>query len=110
MHALGSIKASTTSKDLYLVGHNERAVKTNTELTNQTGVFFLVTTELLHERCGTGFGDGTQVVNDFLARHTNTVIFDGQRIGFIIRADADAQIRLIFQQLGLGNGLKAQLV
>ncbi len=110
MHTFGGSEARTAGEYLNPVSDDKGAVETNAKLANQLGVLFLIPGQLLHEGGGAGLGNGTQMVDDLLAGHANTVVLDGQGVGLAVGADADTQLGLVFQQLRLGDGFEAQLV
>ncbi len=109
-HALFRLQTGTAGEHLDLFCHDEGRVETDPELTNQLGILFLVSGQLLHELGSTGLGDGTQMGQHIITAHADGVVFDGQGIGVLVEADTDFQLRIVFQQLGLGQCLKTQLV
>ncbi|MNM55307.1 hypothetical protein D3C81_664430 [compost metagenome] len=110
VHAFAGGLAGAAAVDIDLVGDDERGVETDTELADQVRVFLLVTGEVLHEVGGAGLGDGAQVRDDVVAAHADAVVLEGHGAGVLVEAQADLQFRVTFEQLGLGQGLEAQLV
>ena len=80
------------------VRHNKSGVEAHPELADQLAVFGRVRAERFQESFGAGFGNGTQVVDDLIAGHPDTVITDGQGALFFIRGQTDMQITVIFIQ------------
>ena len=87
----GLFLPGSASFDGDLVGHNERRVKADAELTNQLRVMLLVTRHLFEELCGSGTRDGAEVIDKFLSRHANTVVDHRQLPILLIDFDANGQ-------------------
>ena len=78
-----------SGNNLNTVGNDEGGIKTNTKLTNQLTVFLLITTELLHECSGSRLRNRTEVIDDIVSRHTNTVIANRQGLARFIDIDTN---------------------
>ncbi|MNO58289.1 hypothetical protein D3C76_488440 [compost metagenome] len=110
VHAFGGRLAGTAAVHVDLVGNDERGVEAHAELTDQVRVLLLVTGEVLHEVGSTGLGNGTQVGDDVFAAHANAVVVERDGAGVLVEAQTNAQIRVAFEQLWLGQGFETQLV
>ena len=51
----------------------------------------------LKELARARLGDGADVVDDFLARHADAVVGDGDRAGSLVVADANLQLRVVLR-------------
>jgi len=90
------------------VGNEIGGVETHTELTNHGQVGASV--DGLNETLGTGLGDGTEVVDEFILSHTNTSISDGEGTSFLVGDELDVKGRFGFKGLGVLKTMKANLV
>lgn len=94
--------------DFDLVSNKVGRVETDTELTDHGDIS--ARGESFHESLGTGFGDGTKVVDEIGLGHTNTAIADRQDVVFLVGDDANVEILLGFENGRVGQGLVANLV
>jgi len=77
VHAFRGLGARLAGGNRDLVRNDEGRIEAHAELTDQLGVFLLVTGELVEEVGSTGLGDGAQVLDHFIPGHANAVIPDG---------------------------------
>ena len=110
VHAVVGRLARLAGEYFHFVRHDERGVETNTELTDQLAVFFLVARQLLEELGGAGLGDGAQVGDHIVTGHTDAVVGDGDGAGIFIVIQANLEIRIAFKQLVVFQGSEAQFV
>ncbi|GFE53050.1 PR domain zinc finger protein 10 [Babesia ovis] len=91
-----------------LVSNEVRRVETHTELTDHGHV----STGLdgLHKSLGSGFGDGTQVVDQVSFGHTDTSIFNGQRLVGLVSRKADLVFGEILDLLWVLDSLISDLL
>ncbi len=92
------------------VSDDEAGIETDAELTDQLRVFLLVTAEFAEKLARAGFGDGTDVFDDFLTVHADAVVTNGDRLGILVDADLDLQFGVGFKQCSVGQRFEAQLV
>ena len=97
------------SIDCDLVGNDERGIEADTELPDQLCVVLLIAGHLFKEFGRARTGDRTQVVDQFLARHADAVIRDGQQAVFLVDVDTDRQL-VFTEQFRLRERLEAELV
>ena len=71
------------------IRHNKRGVETHAELPDQMRVLGLVSGKAIHEFARAGTGDGPDVLDHFIARHTDAVIRDSDGARFLVGADTD---------------------
>ena len=109
-HARVRSRPGTAGFDGHLVRDNESRIKTNTKLSDQVCVVLLVARHLLQELGGSGLGDGTEVVDQFVTGHADAVVDDGQGTIFLVNFDANAKFGIVVVQLRIGQRLEAQLV
>lgn len=53
---------------------------------------------------GTGVGDGSEVLNEFLASHTDAGVVDGDGAGGFICGDLDIEFELVVADIGITEG------
>ncbi len=92
--------------DLDPACNDEGRIKAHPELADEIDPL----ARLFHEGLGAGFGNGAQIVDEFVLAHANAAVGDGQRLGRLVGGDDDIEQRRLFQKGGRGNGLIAQLV
>ncbi len=109
-HALLRRQAGAARFDRDLVGHDEARIEAHAELADELCVGLLVAAELAHEVLGTTFCDGAEVVDGFLARQADALVGDGDGARGLVERKAHVQVGLVFVQLGVVDGLEAQLV
>jgi hypothetical protein len=83
-------------------------VETNTELTNHANIG--TSSDGFHETSGSGFGNGTKVVDEVTFGHTNTSILNGKSVVGLIWDDLDAHVWLSFELFWLGNGVVSDFI
>jgi len=90
-----------------LVSNQESGVETDTELTNHGDISTRL--EGFHESLGTGLGDGTEVVDEFLLGHTDTSIFDGKGIVGLVGDNSDSEVGFVVNGV-TSDGLVSDLI
>ena len=110
VHAFGGGQAGAAAEHIHLVGNDERGIEAHAELADQPRILLLIAGEILQEVGGTGLGDGAQVRDGVLTAQADAVVFDGEGLGLLVKADANLQLGAAFEQLRLGQRLEAQLV
>mmetsp|Transcript_18346 Transcript_18346/g.42100 ORF Transcript_18346/g.42100 Transcript_18346/m.42100 type:complete len:310 (-) Transcript_18346:113-1042(-) len=91
-----------------LVGNQVGRVETDTELSNHGNIGS--GGEGLHESLGSGFGNGSEVVDQVGLGHTNTGIFDGEGVVSLVGDELDLQFGIGIQDGGVRQGLVANLI
>jgi len=113
-HALLGRQARAARFDRDPVGHDEARIEAHAELADELAEFrslgLLLSAELAHEVLGTTLGDGAEVVDGFLARQADALVGDGDGARGLVESEAHIQVGLVFVQLGMIDGLEAQLV
>ena len=104
--------AGLTGEQLDLVGHHERRVETDAELTDQFfgGGRVLGLAQLLTQLGGTRLGQRADQIHDLVARHTDAVVANGQGACFFVHLDLDVQIGGVDVQVLVAQRFKPQLV
>ncbi len=74
-------------EDLDLVGHHERRVESQSEMTDDRLVLVL-----LHKLLGAREGDLVDILVHLLGRHADTAVGHGQRFGFLVHGDVNRQV------------------
>ena len=110
VHAVVGRLARLAGEHFHFVRHDERGVETNTELTDQLAVFFLVARQLLEELGGAGLGDGAQVGNHIVAVHADAVVGDGDGSGVFVVVQADSEVGIAFVEFVVFQGGEAEFV
>ena len=109
-HRLVRREPGAAARERDPVGHDEGRVEADAELADELRVLRLVAGELRHELARPGLGDGPDVVDDLLPGHADAVVRDGDGARVGVHVDLNRQVRILFQQGGLGQRLEAQLV
>ena len=93
--------AGLSREQLDGVGHHERRVEADAELTDQFlgGGSVLGRTQLLTQLGGTRLGESADQIHDLVARHTDTVVANNQRAGILVHVDLDVEIGSIDVQV-----------
>ena len=102
--------AGPAALDHDFVGDHEHRVEADAELADQLEVVVLLARELLEEPAGAGARDGAQVLDQVLAAHADAVVADRQQALGLVGEQADLQLRIVAQKLGLAQRLVAELV
>ena len=91
-HALarGSVCAAAPHRDF--VGHDERRIEPDAELTDQLRVLALIAGQPLEELARAGARDRAQVLDDLLAAHADAVVRDAEQAPLRIHGDANAEL------------------
>ena len=108
-HALVGVHAGAAGLQGDLVGNDEGRVETHAELADQRAVLGLVAGQIGEEFLGAGAGDRADGLGHFLTAHADAVVLDGDRVGLGIHIHANAQIRILFVQRIIAQGLETQL-
>ncbi|KAG1247835.1 hypothetical protein G6F65_019948 [Rhizopus arrhizus] len=93
-----------------LVRHDERRIDAHAELADQLRILLLVARQLGKEFPRAGTCDRAQVGHGLFPRQADPVVRNRDRAGGLVVADGNGQFAIAFQQLGLVDGFKAQLV
>ncbi|MNF69944.1 hypothetical protein D3C84_518410 [compost metagenome] len=110
MHAFTGRQTGAAAEHVDLVGDDKGRIEAHAELTDQVRVLPLVAGQVLEEVGGARLGNGAEVGDRVLAAHADAVVLEGDGLGFLVETDANLQRGAAFQQLGLGQRLKTQLV
>ena len=95
-----------------LVGHHERGVEADAELTDELlghGVVFGLA-QLLTQLGGTGFGQGADQIDNLGAGHPDAVVANREGAGVLVHFDLNVQIRGVDVEVLVPEGLDPQLV
>ena len=91
------------------VGDHEGGVEADAELADQAEPFLGVL-HPLEEGLGARAGQGAEIVDQLLAIHADAVVGDRQGLGRRVGLDADGELVVARQQVGLRDRLVAHLV
>ena len=91
---------TVVSDDSHTVGNQVGRVETDTKLTDHVHVSTFL--DGLHESLGTRTGNGTKIVDQIRASHTNTSISNGQCLVFFVGNDANVEVLGVAQKGLLG--------
>mmetsp|Transcript_29164 Transcript_29164/g.51583 ORF Transcript_29164/g.51583 Transcript_29164/m.51583 type:complete len:227 (-) Transcript_29164:200-880(-) len=94
--------------DADLVRDQVSRVEADAELANHGNV--TTSGHGLHEGLGSRFGNGAQIVDQLVLRHSNAGVLDGDGRVCLVRNDLDVEIRLCLDLLRISDGLIADLV
>mmetsp|Transcript_89791 Transcript_89791/g.155444 ORF Transcript_89791/g.155444 Transcript_89791/m.155444 type:complete len:227 (+) Transcript_89791:1489-2169(+) len=94
--------------DTHLVRDQVCRVEAYSELANHGDV--TTSGHGLHEGLGSRFGNGAQIVDQLVLRHSNAGVLDGDGRVCLVRNDLDVEIRLCLDLLRISDGLIADLV
>ena len=103
----GSILALGAGNDGHFLGNHKGRVEADAELTDDVDIVALVL-GLEVER--TGLGDGAQVLFQFVLRHADAVVADGQRAALLIGLNVDLQVIFRDADRRVGQALEVALV
>ena len=92
------------------VGHHEHRIEADAELADQLEVVVPLARELLEEPPGARARDGAQVLDQVLAVHADAVVADREQPLGLVGQDADLELGVVAQQLGLAQRPVAELV
>ena len=70
---------------------------------DQLSVFLLVTGHVLKEVGGSGLCNGTEIFDEFVPGHADTVVYQSNGLCGVIVLNADLEVRVLLQQLGSGK-------
>jgi hypothetical protein len=91
-----------------LLGDEISGVETDTELTDHANIS--TGGNSLHESSGSGFGNGTEVVDEITFSHTDSRILDGKSVVGLIWDNLDVKIWLSLELLWLGDRVVSNLI
>lgn len=96
--------------NLNFLSNQISTVKTDTELTNHGNIG--TAWQSFHKGFGSGFGDGSQIVDQFLFGHTDTGIPDCQSVVLFVGDDSDSEIGFggLSGSFGVGDGFVSDFV
>ena len=92
------------------VGDDEPRVEADAELADQLRVLLLVALQRRDELARAALGDRAEVGDRLFRRQADAVVADGDRLRVLVEGDLHRELGLPFVQLGLVDGLEAQLV
>ena len=92
------------------ISHDEGRVEAHPKLANELGVLLLITGELLEKPGRAGARDRTQVLDQLLPIHADAIVLNGEGSGVLIEGQANAQITVFAEPLGVAQGLEAELI
>ncbi len=110
VHPFRWIQSGAPCQHFHPVGNDKGGVKSHTELADQLGVLLLVTGQLIEKLGGAGLGDRAQLCDHVLTGHADTVVGDGQGLGFRVESNGDSQVGITFVEGVVVQGLETQLV
>ena len=88
--------------------HHKGGIETDTELTDDIDVLVLLHGLLEAQRAG--LGDGTEILDHFVLRHTDAVIGNGQGAVFGVAGDGDGEFIPVDAHLVVGQRRIGQLI
>jgi hypothetical protein len=94
----------------HAIGNDECRVEADAELADQLRVLARFARERFEKALRARASDRADVLDDFLARHADAVVANGQRLRFLVGRDLDAQFRIVGRQRGIGERRETQLV
>gem|GEM_PF-2289406 len=104
------------SVDNHLVGHHERRIESHSELTDQFRIrlclaFLFALRQILQKRLGSGMRNGSEVLNDLLPCHADSIIGNAECARIRIGSDPDLPRLCHFRlgqrkKTGLVNGVR----
>ena len=103
----GGILALGAGNDGHFLGNHKGRVEADAELTDDVDIVALVL-GLEVER--TRLGDGAQVLFQFVLRHADAVVADGQRAALLIGLNVDLQVIFRDADRRVGQALEVALV
>ena len=103
------VRAGAAAGDDDALGDHERGVKSDAELADQAGAV-LGLGQARQKGLGAGTRDGAEIVDQLLPVHADAAVDDAERIGFLVRHDADSGRVAVADQIGGRDRLVAQLV
>ena len=89
---------------------DEGRIKADPELTDQIGVVLLIAGQFAEELAGTRFGDRAKMGDHLITAHADPVIRHRQGPGLLVECDANLEIAVPFEQIGVIQRFEAQLV
>ena len=112
---VGLAFTSLTGNDRNGVGDHKSRIKTNTKLANHIlisdfAICFLGFFQLFQEGLGTGFGNRTEILNQVVTVHAQTIIGNSQSMGVCIRCDMDFKTRIAFEQIAVRQRFIVQFI
>mmetsp|Transcript_9165 Transcript_9165/g.19222 ORF Transcript_9165/g.19222 Transcript_9165/m.19222 type:complete len:207 (-) Transcript_9165:15-635(-) len=94
--------------DFDLVGNQIGGVETDTELSNHGNIGS--GRESFHESLGSGFSNGSEVIDQIGLGHTNTGILDGKGVVSLVGNKLDLELGFGIQDRGIRQGLVSDLI
>ena len=105
----GLVLAGLAADHLDFFGDHEGGIETDAELADLAHVR-LAPLELLDEGGGARLGDRAEIFDHLVAVHADAVVADRQAPAGLFGGDADLEIRIVGDQIGLGDGGVSQPV
>ena len=101
--------AGTPADHLHSVGHHEGGVEADAELADLRDVAAGLV-ELFDEGGSARLGDGSQILDQLLAIHPDPVVGDAEPPRGLVHGQADSELRIVGDELGVGDRLIPQAV
>ena len=74
------------------IGNDERRIESDAKLADELGVFALVAGHPVEKLGGARARDRAQVIDQFVPRHADAVVHDGQRFRLRVMIDNDREV------------------
>ena len=103
-------ETGTAGNYRHLVGNDEGGIEANTELANEVRILGLIAGQRGEEFAGTGFGNGTQMLDRLITRESDAVIGHRDRARGLVEGKANGELRIIAIQGRIVQRFKTQLV
>ena len=103
-HQLAAISTPAARMHAHLVGHHERGIKPDTELTDHVRWRSAVFLDRFEEGLGAGMSNGSKIFHQLLMRHADSMVGNRERLCLFIGCDVDLQ-----GQIGLMDVLLSRL-
>ena len=107
VHLVASKRAAD---DLHFLGHHERRVEADAELTDDVGGIRACEVVLVLELLAARMSDGAQILLELVGIHADARIGHSDRAGVLVEADCDFEIALRQLHLAVGQAAEIQLV
>ena len=108
--APGLILAGAPTDNLDLARNHKGRIESDTELTDGVQIRFIVLAVFLQIGRRARPRDGTEVRDQRVAVHADAIVLNGEGSGVLIEGQANAQITVFAEPLGVAQGLEAELI
>ena len=109
-HGVGDAEPGPARLDDDTIRDDERRIEADTELAYEPGVLLLVARQPFEELGRARACDRAEMLDEFVARHADTVVDHGNRVVVPVVFDPDAEFRILRQQFGSRERFEAELV